>query len=386
MEDRRPLVIAFLLAVVVVGAGAAYYVFRGGDDPAELETLASVDAIEPGGPGESGASEGTAEEENTAGLTSVASNAAETTDVEASGAASSRSLPGGGSDLGPEAGQAEESETAALLTPPSFDIVRVDPAGTAVIAGRGLAGATATVLANGAPVADAEIDAGGEWVIVIGEPLPAGATEIALTMAVEDGREIRSDQVVLVAIPETRDSEPLVLIGRPGAASEVLQSPFVEDETLEFAILAVDYDDAGAVIFSGRARPGARVRILANGDLVGETRANGDGEWSLSATSTLPPGRYELQADQLDEEGRVTAVMAVPFERATPEALEAVGPRTVVVQPGNSLWRMARRLYGSGWQYTTIFAANEDQIRDPNLIYPGQIFDIPEGDEEDAGG
>ncbi|MEL7488070.1 MAG: LysM peptidoglycan-binding domain-containing protein, partial [Pseudomonadota bacterium] len=52
-----------------------------------------------------------------------------------------------------------------------------------------------------------------------------------------------------------------------------------------------------------------------------------------------------------------------------------------IVQPGNSLWRIARRAYGSGFQYTVIYEANADQIRDPDLIYPGQIFEVPEDSE-----
>ena len=49
----------------------------------------------------------------------------------------------------------------------------------------------------------------------------------------------------------------------------------------------------------------------------------------------------------------------------------------VVVQPGESLWRIARHAYGQGVRYTVIFAANHDQIRDPDLIYPGQTFAVP---------
>ena len=55
----------------------------------------------------------------------------------------------------------------------------------------------------------------------------------------------------------------------------------------------------------------------------------------------------------------------------------AVGEGLVVVQPGNSLWRIARRVYGQGVRHTLIFDANQDQIRDPDLIYPGQIFVVP---------
>jgi len=47
------------------------------------------------------------------------------------------------------------------------------------------------------------------------------------------------------------------------------------------------------------------------------------------------------------------------------------------VQPGNSLWRIARRLYGTGFGYTQIFEANKNRIADPDLIYPGQVFEVP---------
>jgi nucleoid-associated protein YgaU len=47
------------------------------------------------------------------------------------------------------------------------------------------------------------------------------------------------------------------------------------------------------------------------------------------------------------------------------------------VQPGNSLWRIARRLSGKGVDYVHIHGANKAQIRDPDLIYPGQVFEIP---------
>jgi nucleoid-associated protein YgaU len=336
MENSRPLVIAFLIAVAIFAGVVATIVLRG----------EGADFTRPA---------------QTAAAPSAPSTAAP--------------APAAGATAAPSA----DSEFVEL-TPPTFDIVRVDAAGTAVVAGRGVESAVVSLLANGAPLMDAEVDSRGEWVVIVTDPLPSGAVELALSMKLADGREIRSDQVVVVSIPETRDTRPLVVLGRPGGASEVLQSP-LEDEGLEFALLAVDYDDAGGVIFSGRAKPEARVRVLANGREVGQTTADGIGRWSLTATSTLPPGRYDLQVDQLDAEGHVTAVLALPFERATPEDLAEVGPRSVIVQPGNSLWRIARRLYGSGWQYTVIYAANREQIRDPDLIYPGQIFDAPEAEQ-----
>ena len=78
-------------------------------------------------------------------------------------------------------------------------------------------------------------------------------------------------------------------------------------------------------------------------------------------------------------EGAVLARVETPFSRAEVEEIEVAGDN-VVVQPGNSLWRIARRVYGRGIQYTVIYQANSGQIVDPDLIYPGQIFNLPDAE------
>ena len=54
---------------------------------------------------------------------------------------------------------------------------------------------------------------------------------------------------------------------------------------------------------------------------------------------------------------------------------------SVRVERGNSLWRIARRQYGKGVLYSVIFDANRDQIENPDLIYPGQVFFVPYKDK-----
>lgn len=145
----------------------------------------------------------------------------------------------------------------------------------------------------------------------------------------------------------------------------------------------VDYDEAGAMRFAGTAMPGAAVRIYVNERHAGDTRADAAGRWTLTPAPAAAPshGRHTLRVDQLAASGSVAARIEVPFQRdRLPEPAFAPGSR-VVVQPGHSLWHIARQTYGQGVRFTVIYQANRDQIRDPDRIYPGQIFALPLPDE-----
>ncbi|MDZ7626852.1 MAG: Ig-like domain-containing protein [Parvularculaceae bacterium] len=258
---------------------------------------------------------------------------------------------------------------------PSFDIVRVDRSGDAVIAGRASPGATVTVYANDEALATATAGADGSWVMTTQTPLDAGAVELSLEMKTTDGAVVRSDQTIVIYVPERDGDRPLVLKTTPGGATVVLQEPREDGVGLgPLSLDTIDYDDSGAVIFAGKAEPGRVVQIFANGQFVGQTAAGEDGQWRLVAS--MPPGVYSLQVIQLDENGKPTYAIELPFERASLDDVQLKDGK-VIVQPGNSLWRIARRVYGRGVQYTVIYEANADQIRDPDLIYPGQIFEVP---------
>jgi nucleoid-associated protein YgaU len=82
-----------------------------------------------------------------------------------------------------------------------------------------------------------------------------------------------------------------------------------------------------------------------------------------------------LRLDQLAADGTVARRIAAPFEPPAEVAVAEGG--SYLVRRGNSLWWIARRMYGEGVRYTAIYSANRDLIRDPNLIYPGQVFKLP---------
>jgi nucleoid-associated protein YgaU len=78
--------------------------------------------------------------------------------------------------------------------------------------------------------------------------------------------------------------------------------------------------------------------------------------------------------EALGPDGKVTGRLALPLQRDPPPA---VGAAAYTVQPGNSLWRIARRSYGAGTEYIEIYRANQRQISNPNRIFPGQVLAVP---------
>jgi nucleoid-associated protein YgaU len=122
------------------------------------------------------------------------------------------------------------------------------------------------------------------------------------------------------------------------------------------------------------------VQIYLDNKLIGHARTgkdkgDGKGIWKINPDEPVKPGLYSLRADQISTDGKVIKRVAFPFSRADPTG-EITDINKIVVQPGNSLWRLARSSYGKGNHYTIIFEANKDQIKDPNLIYPGQVFKL----------
>ncbi len=286
-------------------------------------------------------------------------------------------------------------DEASPLMAPQFDIVRVEPNGEAVIAGRSEPGSVVVLLDGEEEIGRVTADETGAWVIIVARPLSPGDHQLGLRAEMPDGSVQLSETLVIVSVPEptlevasgeagqerqvAAETAPLAVeTQREGlSASRVLQQPEdagLRDQTL--LLNAVDYDADGFVVVSGRSQPGARVVVYLDEEPLGSVVADANGHWQLAPDTPVASGLHRLRVDQVGDSGDVLARVATLFSRA-----ELAGgfpeDRFVIVQPGNSLWRIARRTYGEGIRYSVIFQANNDRIVDPDLIFPGQIFLVP---------
>lgn len=277
---------------------------------------------------------------------------------------------------------------------PEFDIARVMPNGDAVFAGRAAPGADVTVMDGEDAVGTVTADARGEWVLVPSQSLTPGSHELGLSARLGDGKAVQSDSMVVVVVPQPgrdiagRDapaaSGALALeVPRKGfGASSVLQKPPPDSEPeaavgeeIGLSVDVLDYDEAGNLSLTGSAKAGSDVRVYLDNRLIGHAPADAQGRWQIVAEEPIEPGLYTVRVDEVAAD-KVVARLEFPFERVSPRVVEE-GSVQIVVQPGNSLWRIARRTLGEGTRYTVIYEANRDRIRDPDLIYPGQIFTVP---------
>lgn len=280
------------------------------------------------------------------------------------------------------------------VTFPSFDVVRVTRGGTGVIAGRAEPGATVEVLANGKPIGTVEADNRGEWVLIFDDPLASGGSELSLTSRLPGEAAIDSPNIVVVVVPEQEEKgfvpssdEGVVAIRTPRdgmGQSTILQKPRMSPDFGGGLMLeTIDYDGEGAATIAGRAAARADVRVYLDNELIGTVQTDDNSRWSLMPETKIPPGEHVLRLDQVIEEGEVQLRVEVPFNREKPLDLSR-SEGSIVVRPGNNLWQISRKLYGTGFRYTVIFGANKDHIRDPDLIYPGQIFALPKSADNSA--
>ena len=300
---------------------------------------------------------------------------------------------------------------------PTFDVARIEPTGEAVIAGRAAPGATVELLRNGELHDRAVADQSGQFVM-IAPRLPSGTYDLTLRSRQPDGKQVTSKQSVAVALEPRSTERPVVALVTPNKPTIVLSQPADAKTTAGAVVVeAVEIEPGGKFHVSGQARPGAALRLYLNDSFITSITAAADGRFAVTINEGVAPGSYRVRVDEASASGAVRARAEVPFSAPETTAsmtaqataskrpdsaatqqpqLAAAGGATVLpdsgsppsavvvpkittttVSRGDSLWRLSQNLYGAGTRYAVIYKANKGQIRNPNLIYPGQVFVLP---------
>jgi nucleoid-associated protein YgaU len=232
---------------------------------------------------------------------------------------------------------------------PRFDVARIDDHGEAgVIAGRATPGAEVELLRDGKPLHSVVADALGQFVMTPPQ-LPAGSYELTLRAKAPDGTVTQSSRSMPVTIAE---AAPPPARPAPAARQEMKQEAKQEPKPAE---KSDDKSEIVASLPSASSRPAsAPDRQAARPRLMG-----------------TPKPRAMARAP-----AATTVASASPADALSTTPAEAGGSR--VISRGDSLWALSRLAYGDGARYAVIFNANRNKIHNPNLIYPGQTFVLPQ--------
>ena len=247
----------------------------------------------------------------------------------------------------------------------------------------------------------AEPDQDAEPVVADAEPVaeepvaePAAQEEVQVAAAAEPTTATEpANEPVSEAAAATEPTVEPAAEPAPAAAPQLLVADaegvrvLADGAALEALTLdTITYDDNGEVKLAGRATGEGFVQAYLDGASVGTATIEADRSWQIDLVG-VEPGVYTLRLDEVSPQGDVVSRMETPFKREVATEVAATMADQVTeetraavrtVQPGNTLWAIASDTYGDGIKYVYVYEANRDLIRDPDLIYPGQVFVLPE--------
>lgn len=295
-----------------------------------------------------------------------------------------------------------------VLIAPILDTVRIEPDGSSILAGIAAPLQEIAIFVDGLQVDVVTADASGSFVALpvlgysevsraitlIGDPngTPVASEETYLIGPISapvESTVVANDVPVEAPVPQPA---PAVIV----ASSEgvrVVQSggdDTAPDVLSNVALDSITYDPTGEVLIAGRGSSDGFVNVYLDNQPITTSRIEEGGNWRTDLPQ-VDTGVYTLRVDEVNAAGEVLSRVETPFLREEPSVIAAqltdqIGSldfkvAVATVQPGATLWAIAEQTFGAGVFYVKVFEANRDTIRDPDLIYPGQVFRIPDADQ-----
>lgn len=278
---------------------------------------------------------------------------------------------------------APAAETLAAVAP-RFDVLRVEPDGSTVIAGNAVPGATVEILNGDQVISSQMVDGTGDFAAVLDQPLPPGDHALQIRATAPDGKVVTSEEVATISVPEGGRGELLAMVSKPGEASRLITLPGSENApasasqpaaapaaqaggvtlpdlpaaatelagsapampgmtdtaaasasepvaeepaalpgATEVQVTAVEIE-GDRIFVAGKARAGATVRGFANKAAIGEAVSDGNGNFVIEGEMKLDVGNHIIEVELLDSAGKVVVRASVPFERPAGEQVSVV--------------------------------------------------------------
>ena len=253
-----------------------------------------------------------------------------------------------------------------MIRLPSFDGVRIEQ-GRGIIAGQSTPSSNIVITDHENDVTHITVDNTGHFELSL--PLDAGEHVLSLREEIKDLSITSQQSVTLLIAP---DRMPLTSQDK---TTDVVRAPALlpDHPDAPLRIDMVEMNEKGDVSVRGHGLPDQDVTLYVDQSEAHKAHVAPDRSWIISLDHSLPHGTHDLRVD-LTTQGQddVIARVQVPFT-----APDINAAPLLIVRRGDSLWRISRKNLGRGIRYTEIFALNQDQIRDPNLIYPGQRLNMP---------
>ena len=274
-----------------------------------------------------------------------------------------------------------------------LEVIRVRPDGSLVIAGKGLPNSKVEIISGSTIIATTTSDNIGEFVAVPEKQLKSGEYLLAFRQTTKDNKVTIANEAVAINVTGGLNDIPIVAIidseGKIGA--RVIQAPGLEKtkekaikenkgnkeskNKPEVSILAFTYDiKVGQLILSGTAFGGVQINGGYSGKETSSTKILNN-EWSLTIPGKLILGKQKVSVILLGKNGDVLSKNSLNISGKSIQ--NANGKTFVIVQKGDALWNIAYNRLGLGKRYVDIVKLNSDKIKNPDLIYPKQLFVIP---------
>ena len=209
---------------------------------------------------------------------------------------------------------------------------------------------------------------------------PAAATSEAIVADAAKPAAAASEAIVAddakpaaAAMPEITRAAP----AKPQAKSPIVASQIATSQIAALAPSAIVWRDASSVLISGTSRGGIRVTVNDAKGQFGEALVLADGAWQVAGSLDMDIALNQLRFALFDDVNQIIARYDLPV-KARDLAKGQDGSPLVVVNKGDMLWRIAYQQMGKGVRYVDIVRRNKQDIINPDLIYPKQIFAVPQ--------